>query len=107
MMKIVYKKLTFNRACKQLLFKNEGLVSALEALLMERHIHINTLYFPNQFQETWHAKVNKYKGILKILSSIVTQSEKTGLIAHVSRFDFSPRTQSYMNQLSNSTIKIS
>ena len=37
----------------------------------------------------------------------VTQSEKTGLISHVSRFDFSPRTQSYMNKLCNSTIKIS
>ena len=37
----------------------------------------------------------------------VTQSEKTGLIAHVSKFDFSPRTHSYMNKLSNSMFKIS
>ena len=37
----------------------------------------------------------------------VTGSGKTGLIAQVSRFDFSPRTQSYMNKLSNFTIKIS
>ena len=37
----------------------------------------------------------------------MTRSEKTGLIAHVSRFDFSPRTHSYMNKLSNSTFKIS
>ena len=34
------------------------------------------------------------------VATYVTQSEKTGLIAHVSRFDFSPRTQSYMNKLS-------
>ena len=40
-------------------------------------------------------------------TAYVTQSEKTGLIAHVSRFDFSPRTHSYMNKLSNSTFKIS
>ena len=39
--------------------------------------------------------------------TIVTQSEKTGLIAHVSRFHFSPRTHSYMNKLSNFTFKIS
>ena len=35
----------------------------------------------------------------------VTQSEKTGLIAHVSRFDFSPRTHSHMNKLTNSNLK--
>ena len=35
----------------------------------------------------------------------VTQSRKTGLIAHVSRFDFSPRMQSCMNKLSILTIK--
>ena len=31
----------------------------------------------------------------------VTQSGKTGLIVHVSRLDFSPKTQSYMNRLPN------
>ena len=43
----------------------------------------------------------------KLVGIYVTQSEKTDLIAHVSRFDFSPRTHSYMNELSNSTFKIS
>ena len=42
--------------------------------------------------------------LLKDVLVNVTQSEKT---CHASRFDFSPRTQSYMNRLSNSTIKIS
>ena len=32
--------------------------------------------------------------------------ENRGLITHVSRLDFSPRTQSYMNKLPNLTIKI-
>ena len=36
----------------------------------------------------------------------MTESGKTGLIVHVSRFDFSPRTQSYMDKLSDFTIKI-
>ena len=31
----------------------------------------------------------------------MTESGKTGLIDHDSRFDFLPRTQSYMNKLSN------
>ena len=45
--------------------------------------------------------------LLQNQSPYVTQTEKTSLIAYVSRFDFLPRTQSYMNKLSNSTIKIS
>ena len=36
---------------------------------------------------------------------LLTGFGKTGFIAHDSRFDFSPRTQSYMNKLSNLTIK--
>ena len=32
------------------------------------------------------------------------RSGKTGLIAHDSRFDFSPRTQRHMNELSNFII---
>ena len=41
-----------------------------------------------------------FRNISPLLSktTYVTQSEKTGLIAHVIRFDFSPRTQSYMNK---------
>ena len=31
---------------------------------------------------------------------------KTGLIAYDSRFGFSPQTQSYMNTLSNFTVKV-
>ena len=50
---------------------------------------------------------NERNGYFTFQTIIVPQSEKTGLIAHVSRFNFSPRTQSYMNKLSNSTFKIS
>ena len=38
---------------------------------------------------------------------IITGSEKTGIINHDSRCDFSSKTQSYMNVLSNFTVKTS
>ena len=47
--------------------------------------------------------MNGRYGISK--SSYVTGSGKTGLNIHDSRFDFSPRTQCYMNELSNFTTK--
>ena len=61
---------------------------------------------------TWPLKLSMIttavsSDLLLFVFIYVIQSEKTGLIVHVSRFDFSPRTQSYMNKLSNSTIKIS
>ena len=35
----------------------------------------------------------------ELATTYVTQSDETGFIVHVSRFDFSPKTQSYMNKL--------
>ena len=38
------------------------------------------------------------------LKMYVTGSRKTSLIAHDSKFDFSPQTQSYLNTLSSFTV---